>query len=162
MICCNIFVVASIFSIPGLRLAAEMDELLRAHVHPGLQQQSAAVSDKPKARAPVWSQDGLLQPSFMANFNGNSFQTFDELFHGALFHGAFIIGQLVSHCAYVLCWVYVYVYVLCWFTYRLPTKMALYNEMYFFACVFFRFTIVISLNFYLFVQRLDLTLSLKD
>ena len=62
---------ASIFSIPGLRLAAEMDELLRAHVHPGQQQQSAAVSDKPQARAPVWSQDGLLQPSFMANFNGN-------------------------------------------------------------------------------------------
>jgi hypothetical protein len=64
--------VASIFSIPGVRLAAEMDELLRAHVHTSQPQQQHLVvtGDRHPARVPVWSQDGLLQPSYMTTFNG--------------------------------------------------------------------------------------------
>jgi hypothetical protein len=62
--------VASIFSIPGVRLAAEMDELLRAHVHTSQQQHQVVTGDKHQARGPVWSQDGLLQPSYMTTFNG--------------------------------------------------------------------------------------------
>ena len=62
--------VMSVFSIPGVHLSPEMHDLLR--VGGSALQSNNVTNDKPQqaAKLQVWSQDGLLQPSFMSAFNG--------------------------------------------------------------------------------------------